>query len=313
MDGNRHALVLLVLVGLFCLSGASCPVRTPFYAQPANPILPPTATLDQIIQVVNRNSMQIQSLSTSNATLSGPGFPTLDAQMAFERPHRFRLRAALGFGGAAELDLGSNDELFWFWVRRAPQPAVYYCRHDQFENSRARSLIPIRPQWLIESLGAEGFDPNLPHQGPTVRPDGRFEIRTVRETSEGPTTKLTIVDPVRGVVVEQHIYNAQGQLAASAVIVQHRQDPLTGVTVPQVIEFQAPAAQFSMRIDLGRVQVNQLVGASASLWTLPNNEGPLVDLCDPNLQLAPAAAARNAAPGGTTRHAATGAWRRLQR
>lgn len=314
MDGYRQAILLLTVASLFTLSGASCPTRPQFMAPPVNPVLPQTATLDQVIQVVNRNSTQIQSFYTNNATLSGPGFPTLDAQLAFQRPRRFRLRAALGFGGGAELDLGSNDELFWFWVRRANPPAVYFCRHDQFETSRARNLIPIRPEWLIEALGANELDPNLPHQGPTVRPDGRLEIRTIRETADGPNTKVTIVDPVQGVVAEQHMYNAQGQLMASAVVVQHRRDPLTNLLVPQVVELQAPTAQFSMRIDLGRVQVNRLVGEPATLWALPTGEGQLVDLCNPNLPAAPATSNLGVPPGPTTQRTGAGrVWNRLQR
>jgi hypothetical protein len=314
MDGYRHAILPLVLVGLFCLSGASCPVRTPFYTQPPNPVLPPTATLEQVIQVVNRNSLQIQSIFTNNATLSVSGFPTLDAQIAFERPRRFRMRAALGFGGAPELDLGSNDDLFWFWVRRAAPPAVYYCRHDQFETCRARNLVPIRPEWLIEALGVNELDPNVRHQGPKTLPDGRLEICTIRETADGPTTKITIVDPVRGLVAEQHMYGPQGQLLVSAVTVQQRQDPLTALFVPQVVEMQVPAAQFSMRIDLGGMQVNRLAGNPAALWSLPSGEGPLVDLCSPNLQMTPSAGAAAVAPGGISRRAAPNrVWSRLQR
>lgn len=289
MDGYRHALPLLVLVGLFSLCGASCPTtRNPFYRQPVIPVLPANATLEQVVQVVNTNSAKIQTLSTSDALLSVPSVPTLRADIAFQRPGRLRLRASSVLG--AELDLGSNDELFWFWVGHS-DPAVYYCRHDQFETSRARNLLPLRPENLVDALGVTGFDPGLPHQGPRLLPDGRLEITTLRETLEGPTTTISIVDPVPGMIVEQHLYR-QRQWLAGVIVKEHRRDPLTGVYLPQRVEIQTldPAnhGKFSLLLDLGRVQVNRLSGDPASLWALPSNLGPLVDLGSPNQQLMPA-------------------------
>jgi hypothetical protein len=271
------------------LGGAGC-AGSPYYKSPPAPAVPPTPTLQQIIQVVNANSLRIESLSTSDATLNGPGFPALRANVAFERPRRFRLRAETAIAGP-ELDLGSNDELFWFWVRRSFPPALFYCRYGQFETSPVRHALPIRPEWLIEALGINEFDPNLPHQGPIPLSDGRYEVRTVRETSDGPTTKVTVVDGMRGLVVEQHVYDAQGRLVASSVISRHRRDPLSGLYVPQVVDIHSASAQFSMRLDLGTVHVNRLEGDPALLWSMPVYEGfPAVDLCDPNRQPLPGAA-----------------------
>jgi hypothetical protein len=289
MNAYQRRLMLLVVVGLLGLSGASCPrmmQRTPALPR----VLPPAAPLEQVIQAVNQNSQQIQSFSTNTATLSGPGWPTLRANIAFQRQRMFRLRAETGLTGP-ELDVGSNDQLFWFWVRRNQPPAVYFCRHEQFATSRARQMIPIEPDWLIDALGASGFDPALPHQGPYPSGGDRVSIRTIRETPEGPTTKVTVVDAVRAVVLEQHLYDAQGRLRASAVAAGHRRDPLSGLVLPATIHINCPVAQFKMRIDLGSVQVNQLTGNPAELWSMPSYAGsPPTDLSDPNLQLAPAPA-----------------------
>ena len=80
-------------------------------------------------------------------------------------PKRFRLRAETGITGP-ELDLGSNDEVYWMWVKRADRPAVYWGRHDQFYQSAARDLLPVPPDWLIEALGVVQLDPTGQHEGP---------------------------------------------------------------------------------------------------------------------------------------------------
>ena len=94
------------------------------------------------------------------------------ANIALERPRRFRLRADTMITGP-EVDLGSNDELFWFWVRRSPEPAVYFCRHDQFSSSVARQVLPVEPEWLIDALGVATLDPAGDHSGPVAVGQGR--------------------------------------------------------------------------------------------------------------------------------------------
>ena len=78
---------------------------------------------------------------------------------------------------------------------------MYFCRHDQFAASPARQMVPIQPDWLIDALGVSTFDPSLPHQGPYPLPDGRLEIRTIKETPEGTITKRTILDASQGWVL----------------------------------------------------------------------------------------------------------------
>ena len=58
----------------------------------------------------------------------------LSGNIAAERPGRFRLTAGTAVTGQ-EIDLGSNDELFWMWVRRNQPPAVYFCRHDNLRTA----------------------------------------------------------------------------------------------------------------------------------------------------------------------------------
>jgi hypothetical protein len=281
MHGYRRCLMSLVAVGLLGLSGASCPRMFTQWTTPAPRVLPPNATLEQVIAAVNHNSSQIQSYSSDSAWLSSPGWPTLHANIAFRRAKLFRLRAGMGLTGA-EVDLGSNDQLFWYWIRRNQPPAVYFCTHEQFAASRARQAIPIDPCWLIEALGVAEFDPALPHQGPFAIPGGRLEIRTVRETPDGPLTKITRVDAATAWVMEQHVLDAQGRLLASAVAEGYRRDPLSGLFMPSAVRISSPPAGFSMRIDLGNVQVNRGGGETAELWSMPSYPGvPPVNLCEP--------------------------------
>jgi hypothetical protein len=294
MTRYRTVVLLSVLLGLFSLSGAQCnflaPREDPIARLP--PALPPSPTLQQVIAVVNNNSTRIQSFSTSQASLSMQGFPALRANIAFQRPMRLRLRADLPIAGQ-EVDAGSNDELFWFWARRNEPAALYYCRHDQFAASPVRRNLAIDPSWLIEALGLAQLDPALPHQGPRVRPDGGLEIRTSLSTPQGPATKITILDPRQALILAQYLYDARNQLAASAVAGRYRQDPLTGLFMPTVVEIQTAAVQGStplkLRIDQGPVEITRPIPNVHQLWIWPTIPGwPVVDLCNPAARASPA-------------------------
>src|SRR6185369_16516358 len=112
----------------FATSGATCNQWMRQYTQPRT--LPQSATLEQVMSVVNDNTARVQSAQATSATLTIPGVPGLHTNVAFQSPHRFRLRADGPFGGGPELDLGSNDELFWLWVKRNQPPAMFFCRQD---------------------------------------------------------------------------------------------------------------------------------------------------------------------------------------
>jgi hypothetical protein len=276
-------------LSLLIVSGSGCqwlmPPKSDVFG---GPNLPPSPTLEQIAAVVNNNSSQIRTFTANQATLSGQGFPSLRTTVQFERPGRLRLVAGTALMGP-EIDLGSNEELFWIWIRRNQPPALYYCRHDQYASSPARRTLGVDPNWLIEAAGVMEIDPNLPHQGPTPLAGGRYEIRLQTPSPDGPTTKIVIVDGQKGLVLEQHDFDAQGQLIASGVNRSHRRGPRSGLIMPRVVEINAPRMGLNLRLDLGNVEINGANLETAAWWNMPRYEGwQPVDLCDPNLQFSPA-------------------------
>jgi hypothetical protein len=249
--------------------------------------LPPSATLTQVIDVVNDNSARVQSLSTTRATVTTPGVPSLNANIALQRPRSFRL-VAEKFG--PQLDVGSNDELLWFWVAQAQPPALFYCRHEQFAASAARQIMPVEPDWLVEAFGIVTFDRSKPLQGPTPIGNGRVEIRSRAGLPGQETSRVTIVDDSTGIVLEQHVYDAHGVLLASAMLSKHVSDPASGAKLPRHIKIQWPPAKFELAIDMADIQVNQLPADPRQLFAKPSYSGyNEIDLAQPGVQLVPAA------------------------
>ena len=247
---------------------------------PAPEVLLAGASLEQIIAAVNQNSSRIQSYQTNNASITVPGMPTiplLRGNIAVQQPGLIRFQASTQITGA-EVDMGSNQELFWFWVKRNEPPALYYARHAQFAGSAAQQAMPIDPQWLIDAVGLSQFSPTDQHEPPVQRGDGTVEIRSIIHTRTGTMTKNTVVDARRAWVLQQHIYDSQGTLIASSTARSHRYYPELAVSLPQEIELNLPRAQLSLVIDVGSVILNQ-TNTSPELWTMPKISGsPQVDL-----------------------------------
>ncbi|MEN1681928.1 MAG: hypothetical protein AAGJ46_20290 [Planctomycetota bacterium] len=249
---------------------------------PAPPtVLAPGATAAQVVAAVNQNTSRIQSYTAPNASFTTPGLPgvpLLKGSIVLERPRRFRLRAGTALSGG-EVDLGSNDDLFWLWAKRNDPPAVYFARHDQHATGAARMLLPIDPAWVVDALGLVTLDPTAAYQGPLPRPDGSLELRHAVAGPSGTTQRVTVVEPTRAWVIEQHAYDAAGTLIASSTARDFRYDAAAQVSLPRRVTIRVPNADISLTVNTGAVAVNTPVANPGQHWTLPTIEGyPLVDL-----------------------------------
>lgn len=282
--------VMMIVVTAVALSGATCPSVLRGYqvgTMPLPRVLPPQPSLDQIVGVIHDNTQRVRNYMAPQAVISVPGVPRLSAQVACEPPRRFRLRAQTAVSGN-ELDLGSNDDLFWLWIRRHEPPVMLFCRHDQYAQSSARRLLPIRADWMPELLGLISFNPNDSHEGPFPLADGRLEIRSRLTSPDGELLKSTLVDGTTGLVLEQHLFTPTGERLASVRTTQHRVDPTSGAALPRKVDVSWPASDVNFTLELKAVTTNMPAADPGQLWQMPAYEGyEPVDLADPSVVIGP--------------------------
>jgi hypothetical protein len=239
-------------------------------------------TLEQITSAINRNSMAIRNMTTDNASISVPGvlWP-VQSRLTFERPKRLRIQGSATTLGGQEIDFGSNDTLFWLWVRRLPGE-MWYCRHDQFPICPVRSSVPIEPDWFIEALGVIEFRAEDQHEGPVTTDDGHWAIISRRQTPSGQFVKRTIINAQNGWVIRQEMYSPQNELVALAISSDHRYDKGTGVLYARRVEVQCRGAEGKMTIDLGTPSFNVTTPFASDMFIMPTFDGyRAVDLCAP--------------------------------
>lgn len=270
-----RGLAFLLVVALAASSGAACPNALRGYQVGTMPLpraLPPQPSLEQVIAAVHDNTMRVRSLTSTQAVLVVPGVPRLSARIACEPPRRFRLQAQTTLTGP-ELDLGSNDDLFWMWLRQHKPPVIAFCRHDRYTQSQARQLMPIRAEWMPELLGLVNFRPNDAHEGPFQLSDGRIEVRSRMAVEGEELLKSTILDSTTGLVAEQHLFTPAGERIASVRTLKYRVDPASGAALPHQVEVSWPSSSIEFKLELAAITVNGASPDPAALWQMPAYPG----------------------------------------
>ena len=146
-------------------------------------------------------------------------------------------------------------------------------------------MLAIEPTWLIDALGVVEIDPATILEDPTLAAGDRVQIKTTMNASAGQFTRLLIVHSKYGWVLEQHLYDQQGQLVASARSSEHEYHPLDGVSLPKRVEVSMPQSQMQFQLDVDRWAINQPAQDGQALFELPRTQladHPFVDLADPN-------------------------------
>ncbi len=245
-----------------------------------------TPSKEQLLQTLNAQASSVRQLST-NVKVSMDGMPKLRGTLQMERPGRLRLKA--GLMGVSELgvDVGSNDQRFWVWVRASipgERPAIYFANHAQWQNSPIQRSLPLDPAWLIDGIGLVDFKSNEIHEGPFVDADGRLKLITVRQTGSGRQTRVTLIDPRSARIEQQAVYDAGNRLLAYTNSTDYRVNQDTGVSLPHRIEmhvYQDGGQEMKMVVDAGDYSINALYGDPEKMWAMPTPaDVPAVNLAE---------------------------------
>jgi hypothetical protein len=178
--------------------------------------------------------------------------------LAFEKDKKLRLVTS-SFSGK-EIDIGSNDDYFWFWSRRMKPPALYYASQGNITNTRLKT--PFHPVWLMETLSIGKVDlleTNIVRQG-------KYWAVTQPRTSilGSSIIKITMIDPEKLTIVGHYIYES-GRLVVSTEIIDFY--PIQNYWFPKKV--RTIWLEEGVRVDwsLGPPQINKTI--NSNLWKKP--------------------------------------------
>ena len=282
--GSGPVLWLITFLTLHVAGGATCYRQTvPVAHLPPPAVFDSLPTLEQLTEVVNRTDA-IGQLSSNSVAMEVPimgNIPRLSATLSVDRPRNFRMRASLPIMLGSGMDLGSNDELFWFQVPEGMSQTLYYSSHEQFQRQPIRSILPVDPTWIGDALGLVHINPSDVVEGPIRRTDGRLEVRTMIPMVDGLYSRVCIIEPTAGYVTDQMLYGPDGRMVAAASGTMHRYYPDQQCALPHRVQLRllpSDGPPLELRLEIGNYVVNQLISADPQLFAMPRDAGRQIDL-----------------------------------
>src|SRR5262245_19213207 len=131
----RHVAFCLGLGSLLALAGCSGTFWNVIKKQDTPPQVPAqTPTAARLVEYLDLNAQRVQGIRCEDVNMSIHQsmkiIPDLSASIACQRPRNFRMDARLAIANSQEVDVGSNNQEFWFWIKRSPQPYQYFCSYQ---------------------------------------------------------------------------------------------------------------------------------------------------------------------------------------
>ena len=162
-------LVTIAGISLLALAAGCTSSRWGFINRPKDvPVQGEPPTKEAIVAYLNDNASRIQTFRSDelNMTVHAGALPVLlsgklmtqQSRDASQKPRDFRMSG--DFAGNRMVDLGSNNDEFWWWISKDKPPDQYYCSYRDLQEGRVRALpFPIQPEWIMETMGLGPYGP----------------------------------------------------------------------------------------------------------------------------------------------------------
>lgn len=284
-------LVLLPTVGCTWASNTLGIKRPQSHSGPLPPVQP-----EQLVAYLNERANRLESITYYDVRLrayeKGVPTPALTGTMGCAQPRNFRLIAKGGLGG--DLDLGSNSEHFWAYVKATGQPLFVYASYEDFENGRAQlpAGMPFEPEWVMQVVGMTKLPSGPDYVVQTNEKERTYVLSWPSRTPQGLNVRKEIVFAGDAAVgnqpqVRRHaVKDASTSRLICSADVKRAQTVQVGNGVlqyPTQVSLRWEQQSFEMDLTLGEARVNepQTPEVMARRFTMPRNMGtPPINLAE---------------------------------
>jgi hypothetical protein len=264
-------------VGLLAAALAGCnSTRFNFIKPQENPGTKPAdgnvPSVTGVVNYLNENSGRVKTLRADNLSVTcaqGIMKFNVDGPMMVEKPRGFRMSLNGPLGMGRVVDLGSNNDEFWFWLSKAkPVPYQFYCSYQDLEKGVQFMPIPFQPEWVMETLGLGAYGPaeryTMDHDEQSLR-----LVEKAKSPQGLPVRKVIVMrrketrPPEPQVTHYLLIDDTTNKEICSAHIIKTRLDPGTGAILPEKLELFWRLEDVTLSMDFGKVAVNAAVPPTA--------------------------------------------------
>ncbi len=273
---------------------------------------------DEFVTYLNRQSGYISSVRYDDVGLKATipdqaWIPALrNGVMVAQKPKNFRMQAGLAIGGD-QLDIGSNAQEFWMYVKQ-PKPTYLFCTHADFPKVQNDLPVPFEPDWVLQALGMSTYDTSKKYEVEINEKAHVYYLKTDDTNAAG--LKIMRVTEFAGDAtdgtqpqVRRHLIRTQanGVWQTTMIAEIHKVtsldvvDPQTGlrtaVQVPTDVTLEWPLQKVKLALSLGKPQLN--TREEVALFSKPptiGNANP-VNLADYRSNGSPSGLIRGSTPG----------------
>ena len=163
------------------------------------------------VKKINENTKKIFSLNYKNIKIrlvKGFYFKT-KGELYFERNKKLRMIISNLTG--KQMDIGSNEDIFWFWSKYMEPPIYYFSKHQNLIKINLKA--PLCPEWIIESMGLKEIDIK---NSSFIKTKNYQGIKTLKTgISEENFNIFTLIDTDKNVVVLRYLCDLEDNIIVS--------------------------------------------------------------------------------------------------
>ncbi len=179
--------------------------------------LPKDVQPEKFVSYVNEHAARLQSIPFAQARVTAtdrsgilpPPPITLNGDLFASQPRNFNLYARGGLIDA-KVNLGSNDQEFWAYMKVPTiDPMYYFASHTDFAEGRARMPggIPFEPDWVMQALGMITLPlSGTPAGPPSVTPANHYSLN-LNDAQRTYTLSWPAVMPSGASVIKEIVFD----------------------------------------------------------------------------------------------------------
>lgn len=255
---QRICLILITIIGLLILTkiGNFSP-KLNFVSVIQNQITKQQYNSSPQLIKINLQNEEIHSFLDENVSVmvkNGPIAWKFKGSLAYQKDKNFRLQI-FGLLGKT-LDLGSNNQMFWFWSKTMNPPNLFYANHEDVHKSKLKT--PFHPLWMMESISLTKIDLS---NSKISSKDGMFIITEERlSTLNQIIKKTTLVDPDKG-IIGHYITDLKDNLICGSEVKEWNGN------LPKVIIMIWYEENISIQMEFKNPEINKNI--SSEYWNKP--------------------------------------------
>jgi hypothetical protein len=228
-------------------------------------------TVPDLVAYLNNNARLVQSIKSTQLEIQakqGNDSIGLQGTLFCQKPRDFRLRANVA--GSPAVDIGSNNNEFWFWISQGKDDdgvaRVHYCSYADMAAGKARMPFPFQPDMIVAALGMGDYDPQKEY---TIREDAKtYSLVEKAVSAQGQTVqKVTQFNKIqvggnKPQVIAYYLLDDKGNEICKATVLEVQL--IGAAVVPQHVKLVWKTQQIEMTMRLYDTQVNKIDAPSAA-------------------------------------------------